>query len=116
MMKMTTGVLAMVLWAACQEPSQLPSDAWVNDGDSDGDGLKDEFEVRHGLDPHQAVSFADGIEDEDRLASNGKTMWEVQKEESGTPVAGASSGGACGLIGLEGLVALALAMCCRRRP
>ena len=114
MMKISMVLAALALAAACQ--SEVPPESWVSDGDSDGDGLKDEFEVRHGLDPHQAVSFADGIEDEDRLASNGKTMWEVQKEESGTPVAGASSGGACGLIGLEGLVALALAMCCRRRP
>jgi len=114
-MKIASAMLVVALWAACQnEPPQVPADTWISDGDSDGDGLKDEFEVRHGLDPHNAVSFADGIEDEDRLGPDGKTMWDAQKEE--TRVAGAGSGGACGATGLEALAAMAVAMFLRRRP
>src|SRR5687768_13114543 len=104
MMKMSAGILVVVLWAFQSEPRQLAPEAWVSDGDADGDGLKDDFEIRNGLDPDKAESFADGVPDEDRLAPNGKTMWDLQSAESSPPVAGASSGGACGATGLEVLL------------
>ena len=92
----------LVAFAAVQDGSLAP-DVWVHEGDSDGDGLSDAFELAHGLDPHKVSSFADGIADESRLDSSGKTMWEVQQAEGGS-----HGGGACGLIGLEGLLLLAI--------
>jgi len=56
----------------------LPENVWVHEGDSDGDGLRDEFELMVGLDPHQAYSFHDGIADEDRLDARGRSMWQAQ--------------------------------------
>jgi len=55
-------------------------DQWEHPGDRDGDGLLDEFEVAMGLDPRKASSFPDGIPDENRLDSKGRTMWEAQEE------------------------------------
>lgn len=118
MKMMRIGIVAMIAlaagpWAKCQdEPSQLAPDEWISEGDSDGDGLKDDFEVRQGLDPRQAISFADGTPDEDRVGSSGKTMWEVQSSEAPVSPAGNGGAGGCGLLGLE---ALAVAALLRRR-
>src|SRR5262245_46854980 len=113
MMKTIPGMALLVLWAAGQ--GGLAPDTWVNEGDMDGDGLKDEFEVRHGLDPTKTESFADGIPDEDRLAPDGRTMWDLQNAESSTPVAGAGSGGACGALGAEGVALAGLLVLLLRR-
>ena len=118
MKTMRTGIVVMIAlaagpWVMCQDesPGQLAPDVWVSAGDSDGDGLKDDFELRQGLDPHQAISFADGSLDEDRIASSGKTMWDVQSSEApASPPEG--GGGGCGLLGLE---ALAIAALLRRK-
>jgi len=115
MMKISLLLAALAVAAACQSVDSVPPESWISDGDSDGDGLKDEFEVRHGLNPQKAESFADGIPDEDRVASNGQTMWDLQIAESATPVAGAGSGGACGALGLEAIALVALLGVLRRR-
>lgn len=95
----------------------IAPDVWVNEGDMDGDGLRDEFELRNGLDPNQAASFADGTFDEDRLDAGGKTMFEVQKAEAEAAAAGGEggSGGKCGLTGMETLLVLGLLALRRRR-
>ena len=92
----------LVAFATVQDGSVAP-DVWVHEGDSDGDGLSDAFEFAHGLDPHKVSSFADGIADESRLDSSGKTMWEVQQA-----AAASHGGGACGLTGIEVLVLLGI--------
>jgi hypothetical protein len=61
-------------------PSLLP-DVWVHEGDSDGDGLTDEFELRHGLDPRKACTFDDGVPDEERIAPDGRTYGAIQEAE-----------------------------------
>jgi hypothetical protein len=61
--------------------SSLLPDVWVHEGDSDGDGLTDEFEVRHGLDPRKVCTFLDGVPDEQRIAPDGRTYGEIQEAE-----------------------------------
>jgi hypothetical protein len=94
-------VIAILATLATVQDAPVAPDAWVHQGDSDGDGLSDEFELAHGLDPHRVSSFADGIADEDRIDASGKTLWEVQ-QAAATP----ERGGACGLTGIEVLVML----------
>lgn len=114
MMTLRSAFVLFAVAAACQEtPAELPPDVWVSDGDSDGDGLKDDFEARHGLDPQQAISHPDGIPDEDRLGADGKTLWEAQSSEQRRSPPGGGSGG-CGLLGLEALAVLAVLRRARR--
>jgi hypothetical protein len=60
--------------------SLLP-DVWVHEGDSDGDGLTDEFELQHGLDPRKVCTFLDGVPDEQRTAPDGRTYGAIQEAE-----------------------------------
>jgi len=91
-------------------PGSLPPDVWVHDGDSDGDGLTDAFEIAHGLDPHKTTSFTDGTPDEARLDASGRTMWEVQEAQKAS-----TASGACGATGLEVLLCLLLVRTFTRR-
>jgi CubicO group peptidase (beta-lactamase class C family) len=86
---------------------------WEHPGDTDGDGLSDEFEVAHGTSPSDADSDGDGMPDESELGPDGRTLWEVQEaESSGGPPAGDSS--ACGATGAE-LILVLLPLARRRR-
>lgn len=111
-------VLVTFLAAPSQEAALAP-DAWVHEGDSDGDGLTDAFELAHGLDPKKISSFADGVSDENRLDASGKSMWELQQMEAAAPAApspaSGSGGGTCGLTGWEGVLLSGLAWALRRR-
>ena len=112
-MKIAAGVLVTVTaaWGLAGEDAVLAPDAWQHDGDRDGDGLLDGFETSRGLNPDQPISFEDGIVDESRLASDGRSMWEVQEAENNVPTGGGAdsgSGGACGILGIEALLVLIL--------
>jgi len=98
--------LTALLLALAQDAVLAP-DAWTNAGDADGDGLRDDFEIAQGLDPAKADSFGDGVADENRLAPDGRTLWEVQKASAAAP-SGDGGGGACGAMGLDALILLAL--------
>jgi len=85
-----TARMGTVAVVADPSPLPLPPDRWEHPGDSDGDGLLDEFEAAMGLDPRKACSFPDGVPDENRLDSKGRTMWEAQEDSlrqkrSGSP-------------------------------
>jgi len=76
----------------------LAADEWLNDGDSDGDGLLDSFEIEQGLDPDNADTDADGIADEAETDVDGTDLWDVQEnlvsdEPDDTPAGGGSGGG-----------------------
>jgi len=82
----------------------LAADEWLNDGDSDGDGLLDSFEIDRGLDPDNADTDADGIADEAETDVDGTDLWDVQEElgtefnsvpDSGDGAGGGGSGGGC---------------------
>lgn len=120
-MKTTLFVLAMILGGsglaapasaeaaagALQGDEGVAPEAWRHQGDADGDGLSDDFELRHGLDPNAVDSLADGMVDESRPDPSGKTMWEVQEAEKAASSGGDSGGGGtCGATGMELLVVL----------
>jgi hypothetical protein len=109
------GIWSAGFGAAQSGSGGLSPDAWVHDGDTDGDGLTDAFEVAHGLDPRKASSFDDGTPDESRRDSDGRTMWEVHESEKAAVSAGGGGGsGACGATGLETLFFLLLIRAFRR--
>jgi PKD repeat protein len=58
----------------------LGTDEWVNDGDTDGDGLLDDFEEYVGLDPAKPDSDDNGISDESETGPDGTEMWDLQEE------------------------------------
>jgi hypothetical protein len=76
----------------------IAPDEWLNDGDSDGDGLLDGFELENGLDPENADTDADGIADEAETDVDGMDLWDVQEElaaEADPDPSGGGSGGGC---------------------
>lgn len=81
--------------------AKLAEDVWEHEGDTDGDGLRDDFEAAHFMDPLAADSDGDGTPDEAELDAAGKTLWEVQA--SPAPAEDASSS-TCGLLGAEFLL------------
>jgi hypothetical protein len=80
----------------------LPEDVWEHPGDSDGDGLRDEYEAANGLDPARADTDGNGTPDEEELTGAGISHWDRQ-EAGGTPGGGGDGGGGggCGATGLE---------------
>ncbi len=95
----------------------LPAGQWDHAGDSDGDGLSDSFEVARGLDPAAADSNGDGTPDENSLAPDGRTWWDVQAGGSSAPSSssGGGGGGGCGATGIEALILLGLVRIRRTR-
>jgi hypothetical protein len=65
-------------------------DEWVNEGDSDGDGLLDAFESLVGVDPNNIDTDADEISDESEIGPDGRTLWDMQLD--GMPDGGDGSG------------------------
>jgi hypothetical protein len=88
----------------------LPEDVWEHPGDSDGDGLFDEFEAAHFTDPAKADTDGDGIPDESELDGLGRVLWDVQAAGTPDPAPGGGDGGggSCGATGAEVLLALGL--------
>jgi hypothetical protein len=91
----------------------IAPDEWLNDGDSDGDGLTDGFEVDQGLDPANPDTDLDGIVDEAETDVLGRDLWDVQEglvdadPDDGT--GGGSGGGGC-FIGTSGFLAATLSV------
>jgi hypothetical protein len=86
-------------------------DAWEHPGDADGDGLEDEFESRHFLDPANPDTDGDGEPDEAEVSPSGRTYWEEQEAVAGED----ADGPRCGLLGGEILLLAAAARWGRRR-
>lgn len=89
----------------------LPEDIWEHPGDTDGDGLRDEFETAHFLDPRNPDTDGDGEPDETELAPTGRTYWEEQEAGAG----GDEDDPRCGLLGGELLLLAVVARWGRRR-
>ncbi len=53
------------------------SEWWYNEGDTDGDGLTDEFELDNGLDPTSIDTDTDTIVDEDETDENGNPLFDI---------------------------------------
>jgi hypothetical protein len=94
--------------------STIPPYAFVSPGDSDGDGLSDEFEKAHGLDPYNAFSKATGVPDEVARDASGRTYFEIQSASSSNPRSSSGGGGGCGLLGVDVLLLLFAAAGIRR--
>ncbi len=76
-------------------------DQWANDGDTDGDGLVDDFEVAVGVDPNDIDTDDDDISDESEIGPDGRSLWDMQLDgiDDGTPgddVPGDGNGGGGG--------------------
>lgn len=89
-------------------PKSLPEDAWEHLGDTDGDGLMDAFEQANFLDPADPDSDGDGEPDEAELAPSGRTYYDEQLAGAAASGSGGDSGGACGALGIEGFLFLAV--------
>lgn len=86
----------------------LPSNVWVHDLDSDGDGLLDTFELGYGLNPNATDSNGNGIQDEDEIVSDsGMTYFQLQllmQENGQLPGGGGAGNGGGGTGGQTPLV------------
>jgi hypothetical protein len=69
----------------------LAESGWTHDGDSDGDGLFDDYEIAAGLNPALADSDGNGVSDEDELAS-GTNLRHFQLQH-GLNLPGGNGGG-----------------------
>jgi hypothetical protein len=91
----------------------IAPDEWLNDGDSDGDGLTDGFELDNGLDPDSVDTDADGVADESETDVNGADLWDVQEglidADPDDGAGGGSGGGGC-FIGTSGFLAATLSV------
>jgi hypothetical protein len=86
----------------------IAEDAWIHEGDGDGDGLLDAYEAAEGLDPEKPDTDGDGEPDEEERNPAGALHWDAQEAEA--PASGGSGGGgaSCGALGLESLLVLLL--------
>ncbi len=101
--------VAAELWKAVLPDGMLDPGVWMHEGDSDGDGLRDEFEEAHGLDPRLVDTDGDGEVDETETAPDGLTFWEAQLGQEPSPEGGDGGDRGCGAVGLEALCLLLLA-------
>ena len=115
------GTDAALLAAEVYEEGPIPPDCWQHEGDTDGDGLRDDFEPDYALDPAKPDTDGDGTMDEGVIGPDGRTLWEVQE---GVDLGAAGDGGAsgddgggsrCGSIGLDLMLPLGLLWIARRR-
>jgi hypothetical protein len=119
--KALTAVDGMALMAAATfEEGPIPADAWQHAGDSDGDGLRDDFEPGYALDPANPDTDGDGTPDENVRGADGRTLWEVQEgvdlgAAGGEAGGDDGGGGKCGSFGLDLMAPLALLWFLRRR-
>ena len=83
----------------------LAPDEWVNEGDTDGDGLTDAFELAQGLDPDSIDSDGDGFVDEGEIVETGAgepgvdggviDLWDIQEGLVEEGAGGGGGGGGC---------------------
>jgi len=112
---------AALMASAVYAEGPIPADRWQHEGDTDGDGLRDDFELGYAQDAAKPDTDGDGGADEGVRASDGRTLWEVQEgiDLRAAPEDGASGGNGpgskCGSFGLDLMVPLALLWAARRR-
>ncbi|HYG75239.1 MAG TPA: glycoside hydrolase family 44 protein [Planctomycetota bacterium] len=63
---------------AARAANPLAPGQWKHDGDSDGDGLLDAFELAVGLNPNQVDTGTTETVDEEKIASNGMSYFNYQ--------------------------------------
>jgi hypothetical protein len=77
----------------------LAADVWINEGDSDGDGLSDIFEQSVGLDPQNADTNGDGAFDEYEAGPDGRDYFDLQLDgytpDDPTDPGSGGGGGGC---------------------
>ncbi len=100
--------------AAAVQASALAEDAWVHEGDQDGDGLTDAYEGANGLDPADADTDGDGEPDEEEQTPAGALHWDAQAARASSP-GGGGGDSSCGATGFEALLALLAGLAGRRR-
>ncbi len=108
-----SGVGKEEMWEAMVGEGPMDPGAWVHEGDSDGDGLRDDYEAAQLLDPQKVDTDGDGEVDETELAGDERTYWEGQMDWA--PPVGEDGGGdsGCGATGME-LIAIIMLAALRR--
>jgi hypothetical protein len=115
------GTASALMAASTYEEGPIPADQWQHDGDSDGDGLKDDFEPACSLNPANPDTDGDGTTDESVVGPDGRMLWEVQEgvdlRAPGGETEGddGGSGGKCGSVGLDLMAPLAALWVLRER-
>jgi PKD repeat protein len=75
----------------------LAPDEWLDEDDTDGDGLSDDFEIEQGLDPENADTNGDGVFDEYESDLDGRDLFDIQLDTDielpDEPAEGGSGGG-----------------------
>ena len=116
------GTSGALMASAVYVEGPIPADRWQHEGDTDGDGLRDDFEPGYAQDAAKPDTDGDGGADEGVRASDGRTLWEVQESvnlgaasDDGAAGGDGGSGSKCGSFGLDLMAPLALLWLARRR-
>ncbi len=92
----------------------IPAESWIHEGDTDGDGLADDFESARALDPTNVDTDGDGEPDESEIGTDGRTFWEAQTGPAAGSDEGDGGGSRCGAMGIEAAILLGFLTMLRR--